>query len=115
MEEEEEEEAVSISVVNTNEDPPNAQEKEVVVFNRENRGGSAQHAPPTRSSHGPMKAQPCAIPIYISDVALSPSPCLRPAQWGELPDRCRSIGIIFRFVLTQGLAYCATVVMLCTW
>ena len=76
---EEEEEAVFISVVNTNEDPPNEhqaqhrpnprfgnctpnllEEEEVkVVFTRENRGGSAQHATratPTRSSHGPMRA-----------------------------------------------------------
>ena len=49
--------------------PLNTQEKEekeeeekeekVVVFSRENRGGSAQHAThatPTRSSHGPMRA-----------------------------------------------------------
>ena len=57
--EEEEEEAVFIRGVNTNEDPPNAQEEEVVVFTRENRGGSAQHATratPIRSSHGPMRA-----------------------------------------------------------
>ena len=52
-EEEEEEEAVFISLVNTNEDPPNAhqtqhrpKEEEEVVFTRENRGGSlnTQHA-----------------------------------------------------------------------
>jgi len=61
-EEEEEEEAVFIRGVNTNEDSPNAQhakEVVVVVFTRENRGGSAQHATratPTRSSHGPMRA-----------------------------------------------------------
>ena len=74
-EEEEEEEAVFIRGVNTNEDPPNAhqaqhlstppqeeeeeEEEEEVVFTRDNRGGSAQHATratPTRSSHGPMRA-----------------------------------------------------------
>ena len=35
------------------------EEEEEVVFSRENRGGSAQHATratPTRSSHGPMRA-----------------------------------------------------------
>ena len=68
----EKEEAVFIRGVNTNEDSPNAQhaphrsvqdtgqEEEVeVVFTRENRGGSAQHATrptPIRSSHGPMRA-----------------------------------------------------------
>ena len=48
----EEEEAVFISVVNTNEDPPNAhqaqhrpvQEEEEVAITREKRGGSALHA-----------------------------------------------------------------------
>ena len=52
VEEEEEEEAVFIRGVNTNE------EEEEVVFTRENRGGSAQHATratPLRSSHGPMR------------------------------------------------------------
>jgi len=35
------------------------EEEEEVVFTRENRGGSAQHATrvtPIRSSHGPMRA-----------------------------------------------------------
>ena len=35
------------------------EEEVMVVFDRENRGGSAQHATratPTRSSHGPMRA-----------------------------------------------------------
>ena len=73
MEEEEEEEAVFIRDV-TDEDPSNAHqaqhrpvqatgpqppEEEVVVFARENRRGSAQHATretPTRSSHRSMRA-----------------------------------------------------------
>ena len=38
--------------------------------------------------------------------------CLCPTEWGELPDRCRSVGIILRFVLEKEFAYCATVVML---
>ena len=90
---------------------------EEVVFTHENRGGSAQHATratPTRSSHGPVRAEPCAIPIYSSAVTLwrsSTSPCLRPAEWGELPDRCRSVGVILRFVLEKVFAYCATVVL----
>ena len=55
QEQEEEEEAAFIRGVNTNEDSPNAQhaphrpvqeeeEEEEVVFTRDNRGGSAQHA-----------------------------------------------------------------------
>ena len=65
----EEEEAVCIRDSITDVDPPNAsptptveeEEEEVVevVFTRENRGGSAQHATrakPLRSSHGPMRA-----------------------------------------------------------
>ena len=55
-------------------DPLNTQEEKEevdVVFTRENKGGSTQHATratPTRSSHGAMRAQPCAIPIYSSAV-----------------------------------------------
>ena len=62
---EQEEETVVVIVVVEEEE----EEVVVVVFTRENRGGSAQHATratPICSSHGPMRAWPCAIPIYSS-------------------------------------------------
>ena len=105
--------SLSTSLISTGEE-----EEGEVLFTRENRGESAQQATratPTRSSHGPMRASSCAIPIYSSAVAFihTTLPCLRPAEWGELLDGCRSVGIILRFVLEEALAYYATVVMLC--
>ena len=55
-----EEEADFISVVNTNEDPPNAhqaqeeEEEEEEVFTREYLGGSAQHACHMSRTSGPI-------------------------------------------------------------
>ena len=34
----------------------------------------------------------------------STPPCLCPAEWEKLPDRCRSIGIILRFMLEEVIA-----------
>jgi hypothetical protein len=82
-------------------DPLNTQhaqeeEEEVIVFTLENRGGSAQHATratPTRSSHGPMRAQPYSIPIQPALWRSSTSPYLRPAEWGELQNEGNSVQI----------------------
>jgi len=98
-------------------DPLNTQhaqhrEEEEEIFTRENRVGSAQHskrATPLRSSHGPMRALPCAIPIYSSAVAFIHVTLPAPSR----------MGTTFRTVQTrrdeEAFADCATVVMLCAW
>ena len=56
-----------------------------------------------------------ALSSVGSAILHAESPCLRPAEWGELPNGCRSVGIILRFVLEGAFVYCATVVRLCAW
>ena len=60
--------------------------EEEEVFTRENRGRSAQHATRatlTRSSHGQMRAEPYAIPIYSSAVAFIHITLPAPSRMGR--------------------------------